>query len=141
MRLKKVVFMFRKLVTDLGTKGSFVEQAGDVTSQQLAHYYLLFGDDLSKLNKLIKGYDEEGIPLNNTYIDVQSDKPHYYPISIGQVGLAIFHQYLKDHDQTKRAHFLRIADWFVKNKSVDTNQSAKARIRCTHSVEICIFPE
>ena len=116
--------MLNKLWTDLKTKGHFVSIIEDPHSEKLGYYYILFGTDFSKLNKLIKDFDEEGIPVNRAYIDVKDGKPHYYPISIGQVGLSIFHQYLKSGDQAQRDHFLRIAKWFVRNHKED------ARLGC-----------
>ncbi|NND35269.1 MAG: hypothetical protein HKN76_21960 [Saprospiraceae bacterium] len=119
MQLRKLKFMALKLLADLKTKGKSVEIATDLTSPKLGMYYILFGSNLSSLNRLIKGFDENGIPINNAYIDVAGGKPHYYPISIGQVGLAIFHQYVTHQDPYRLKEFLRIADWFVDNKSED----------------------
>lgn len=117
MQLKKVIFMLNKLRTDLQTRGNFVPLSEEVHAAKLGYYYLLFGTDISKLNKLIREYDEQGIPLNAAYIDVEAGKSHYYPISIGQVGLSIFHQYLNTGSRENRAHFLRIADWFMQNRT------------------------
>jgi hypothetical protein len=44
---------------------------------------------------------------------------HYYPISFGQYGLAIFHAFLKTGQSEKKEHFLRIADWWVNNAIID----------------------
>jgi hypothetical protein len=38
--------------------------------------------------------------------------------------LAIYHSWLKTKDETKKAHFLRIADWFMENAVVDTRLGA-----------------
>ena len=87
--------------------------------RELTYYYFLFEEDFKKLNPLLSDFDDEGIPLNSTYIDVQEKRPHYYPISIGQFALALFHSYLKTQSDKKQAHFLRIADWFVRTAKED----------------------
>lgn len=89
------------------------------TTSTLEYYYILFEEDASKLNRLIHGFDPDGIPLNTTYIDVEEKTLHYYPISIGQYALAVFHSWLKSGDADKKAHFLRIADWFMQNSKDD----------------------
>jgi hypothetical protein len=68
---------------------------------------------------LLKQFDENGIPLNSTYIDVKTPRLHYYPISIGQFGLAVFHSFIKTGQKEKREHFLRIANWFMENAVTD----------------------
>ena len=56
-----------------------------------------------------------------TYVDVRAaDGWHYYPITIGQYALAIFHTWLS----SARAHFdqqrfLRIADWLLEHQAED----------------------
>lgn len=112
MNLSKKLFMLRKLVTDL-TRGSipFVPN-DDNESQQLGYYYFRFEENPSRLNRLIKTFDADGVPLNTTYVDVTEKQLHYYPISIGQYGLAVFHSYLNTGSGAKREHFLRIARWF-----------------------------
>ena len=113
--------MALKFLADLKTKGKNVPIANDLTSQKLGVYYILFSSDLTSLNRLIKGFDDKGIPVNNAYIDVENGKPHYYPISIGQVGLAIYHQYIASENPTHLEQFIAIADWFVENKSEDAS--------------------
>jgi hypothetical protein len=117
--MKKLLFMLGKLVTDLKSKGHDFPLSQEYTTRRLGKYYIDFGHDLSKLNKLIKDFDSDGIPLNDAYIDVKDGKPHYYPISIGQVGLSIFHEYLASGNQEKLQHFLKIANWFVKEAQED----------------------
>lgn len=91
----------------------------DNNSKQLSHYYILFDQNPSKLNRLIHSFDSEGIPLNSSYIDVAKKKLHYYPISIGQFGLSVFHSWLETGIEEKKAYFLRIAEWFIKHKHED----------------------
>ena len=107
--------MFKKLKWDLSNKGKFWPISDNLTGPILEHYYLLFTDDLAKLNELIVGFDESGIPLNRSYIDVDDEGFHYYPISIGQVALSIFNNYNRTGNPSKIEHFLKVADWFVEN--------------------------
>lgn len=96
--------------------------SSEKTTQKLGVYYFPFQEDFAKLNKLLDSFDEQGIPLNKSYIDVETNnKLHYYPISIGQFGLAVFHSYLQTKNEEKRAHFLRIAEWFYTTRMVDPN--------------------
>ncbi len=124
MQLGKAFFMLRKLLWDLSNKGKFVGISDDLTGEKLGDYYLLFTEDLAKLNALIIGYDENGIPLNRGYIDVEKAAPHYYPISIGQVALAIYNTYSRTGASDKRTHFLKIADWFVEQTNTSPDLGA-----------------
>ena len=111
--------MLRKLLRDFNTNRK-IEINMDNQSETLGYYYIKFDEDITKLNRLIHSFDKNGVPLNTTYIDVEDVKLHYYPISIGQYGLAIFHSWLKTHSAEKKAHFLRIADWFMDNRTEHT---------------------
>ncbi len=117
MNLKKVVFMLGKFRNDLSANRNV--PIGEYEGHELHKYYINFKEDPNKLNALIVDFDKDGVPLNTTYIDVEEQKLHYYPISIGQYALAIFHSYLDTKDEAKRAHFIRIADWFYNNKTED----------------------
>ena len=107
--------MLRKLIRDFNTNRK-IEINTDNQTETLGYYYIKFDENIAKLNRLIHSFDENGIPLNTTYIDVKEVKLHYYPISIGQYGLAVFHSWLKTHSEEKKAYFLRIADWFMNNR-------------------------
>lgn len=119
MNWRKQVYMLRKLALDLRRSTIPFEPNKDNFSAQLGYYYFRFEEEFGKLNRLIACLDADGIPLNTTYVDVAEPQLHYYPISIGQYGLAVFHTFLKTGREDKRAHFLRIADWFVKNAQHD----------------------
>lgn len=112
--------MLEKLRRDLFSKPN-IKCSENINTQELREYYLVFQEDKKKLNRLIAGYDENDIPLNTTYIDVEEKKLHYYPISIGQFALAVFHSWLKTNEAEKKAHFLRIADWFYNTRIEDKN--------------------
>ena len=124
MKLHKKLFMLRKLITDLKQGSIPFKPNEDNKSEKLGYYYFRFEEDFKRLNRLITNLDQDGIPLNTTYIDVAAKKLHYYPISIGQFGLALFHSYLNTNSADKLAHFLRIADWFVKNAQHDNRLGA-----------------
>ena len=99
----------------------------DVFSQKLEYYYFKFSEKelLDGTHQaLLKSFDENGIPLNTAYVDVAEAKLHYYPISIGQYGLAVFHSYLESKTEEKKNHFLKIADWFYDNVTLDNKLGA-----------------
>jgi len=121
MKTKRIFFMMRKLLNDIFSGDSPYKVTDDLDSEKLGYYYFLFEEDPAKLNRLISNFDKSGIPVNSSYIDVDNPKPHYYPISIGQYGLAVFNSYMKTQDPKKKEHFLRIANWFVENKTEDNN--------------------
>lgn len=110
--------MLRKLLRDFNTNRK-IEINTDNSTGTLGYYYIKFNEDIAKLNRLIHSFDADGVPLNTTYIDVEEEKIHYYPISIGQYGLAVFHAWLKTGSEEKKAHFLRIADWFMNHRTDD----------------------
>ena len=107
---RKKVFMVKKLLRDLN---SFPSESNYFITKNLDYYYFKFIDNPKKLNRLISTFDEKGVPINKAYIDVKNGKPHYYPISIGQYGLAVFHSWLASKSQEKKQLFLNIADWFA----------------------------
>lgn len=117
MQVKKVFFMLKKFKNDLSANKHI--PLGEYSGEQLARYYIDFKEIPGKLNKLIADFDKDGVPLNTTYIDVKEQKLHYYPISIGQYALAVFHSYLDTNNEEKKAHFLRIAEWFYTSRIED----------------------
>ncbi len=118
--IKKYFFMLQKLKRDLFGRAK-LELCSDKKDAFLKEYYIVFEEDKKKLNRLIVDFDSEGIPLNTTYIDVEQKKLHYYPISIGQYALAVFHSWLRTNDLEKKYHFLRIADWYYNTRVEDEN--------------------
>jgi hypothetical protein len=121
MNIKKTVFMLKKLKRDL-LKKAYPFETGPVTLQRkLEHYYFLFYPDLQILNWQMKGFDEHGIPLYASYIDVEVKRLVYYPISIGQYGLAVFHDYIKSNSAEKKSLFLKVSDWFYHQKTETEN--------------------
>jgi len=95
---------------------------GDLHAPQLGTYYLLFDENRIVNQKgATKSFvlDEKGIPVTPTYIDVKEKSHVYFPITIGQYGLAVFHTYLRTRSESDRSRFLRIADWFYDNRIED----------------------
>ena len=88
-------------------------------SSSLEFYYLLFSNNPKKLNRLIHSFDDNGVPLNQSYIDVESNNLHYYPISIGQYGLAVFNIWIEDKNLIQKEIFFNIVDWFLCNVNED----------------------
>ncbi len=119
MNPKKILFMLNKLYHDITSTGERYRISKDLYSEKLGEYYFLFEEDTQKLNRLITGFDDEGIPVNSPYIDVENPKTHYYPISIGQYGLAVFNSFILTRSDEKKNHFIRIANWFYSNSLTD----------------------
>ncbi|MCB0283061.1 MAG: hypothetical protein KDF60_10810 [Calditrichaeota bacterium] len=98
--------------------------ADDLASQELGEYYFAFEERAMENQKggqksII--LDKDGIPMNPTYIDVKDKNFVYFPITIGQVGLAVFHTWLKTKSEQDKQRFLKIADWFYNNADVSDN--------------------
>ncbi len=119
-KFEKTWFMLGKLRKDIFRKKIIYELASEVHSSKLSEYYFVMDEQ-----KLRAGYsqnfhfDEEGIPLIPTYIDVDERKLIYYPISIGQFGLAIYHTYLQSGSEADKQRFLNIVDWFYNHRIED----------------------
>lgn len=119
-KIEKTLFMLNKFRRDVFRKKTIYELAKDVHSAELREYYFVMDEA-----RLREGYsqnfhfDDAGIPLIPTYIDVEERKLIYYPISIGQFGLAIFHTYLQTGAATDRERFLNIVDWFYTHRRQD----------------------
>ncbi len=124
-KLEKMLFMTRKLLRDIRRDRQIYQLTSDLHSSQLGEYYFLITE-----KQMLSGhsqqfhFDEEGIPIIPTYIDVAEKKMVYYPISIGQYGLAIWHTYLKSQSDDDQKRFLKIAEWFVNNRIEDDKLGA-----------------
>jgi hypothetical protein len=122
MSPNKKLFMLKKIWADLNVPKIRYQLAEDVYSNVLNEYYFVFKEERVAVGKdqaLIKKFDQDGIPVNKTYIDVTDKDYVYFPISIGQMGLSIFHTYLKTKQESDKQRFIKFADWFVKNADVD----------------------
>ncbi len=128
MKLKKVLFMLNKFRTDLKRRNWSYTITDDLHSQILGEYYFLFEEQRiasGKDQNLIKKFDENGIPLNRTYIDVSENRYIYFPISIGQMGLAIYHTYLKSNMKKDRERFINFVRWFYNNADINDKLGAR----------------
>jgi len=122
MAVKKYIFMFKKFRADLRRPKKAFELSNDLHSQELAEYYFLFKEKRiagGKDQALISKFDDNGIPINKTYIDVKDKDYVYFPISIGQMGLSVYHTFLETQDDVDKNRFLNFADWFLKNADKD----------------------
>ena len=98
------------------------EISNDLHSEKLGEYYFLFKESAMENQKGGQKsivYDENGIPMNPTYIDVTDKDYVYFPITIGQVGLAVFHTFLNSRSDTDKQRFLKFADWFYDHAEKD----------------------
>ena len=60
MKIKKVIFMLRKLIRDFNTNRK-IEINTDNQTETLGYYYIKFDENIAKLNRLIHSFDENGI--------------------------------------------------------------------------------
>jgi len=130
MSLKKKIFMLNKLIVDLRSPKKHYGIADDLHSPQLGYYYFLFKENLvaaGKNQRLIKQFDENGIPVNRTYVDVTDKEYVYFPISIGQMGLSVFHTYLNTKKESDKSRFLKFVEWFADKKNYDFAKKLGAR--------------
>ncbi|MBN2031130.1 hypothetical protein JW824_12930 [bacterium] len=120
--------MLNKFLKDISKKKILYEIASDLHSSHLEQYYFIFHEDRLQKGKdqpLMKQLDNNGIPINKTYIDVQNQDYVYFPISIGQMGLAVFHTYLKTKSTADKNRFMKFVDWFCNN--AESNQKLGIR--------------
>lgn len=113
----KYIFFLRRIWRDI-TKPTRWPISDDLHSQRLGEYYFLFTEERvinQKGGQPSITFDEHGIPMNYTYIDVAEKDTVYFPITIGQYGLAVFHTWLKSGSEEDKARFLRFPDWFLNN--------------------------
>lgn len=124
MKLKKGIFMFKRLITDF-TDHTNIKTVPS-SDEQLGYYYMKFSEEAINNrggNKPFQ-FDANGVPQIHSYIDVDKPGYYYYPITIGQYGLAVFHSFLSTQDNSKKEHFLRIADWFLDTSVLDKKLGA-----------------
>ena len=116
--LRRLPFFLAKFRRDLMNPLRYVCNTHDVHERRLGRYYLVFDEaELMRGGSQDFHFDDDGIPIIPTYIDVEPRRMHYYPISMGQYALAIFHTWLGSSRDEDRRRFLRIADWFVEHQA------------------------
>ncbi len=127
-KTKKILFMLNKFFQDISKKKVVYDIASNLHSSHLDQYYFIFHENRLQKGKdqsLIKRFDRDGIPINKTYVDVNSQDYVYFPISIGQMGLAVFHTYLKTKSTVDENRFMKFVDWFYNN--AESNQKVGIR--------------
>ena len=126
--MKKAFFMLKKLIADFKTPKERYPIAEDLHSSTLGEYYFVFKEKRVSAGKdqaLINKFDENGIPINKTYIDVKDKDFVYFPISIGQMGLAVFNTYQNTKSEDDKLRFLKFAEWFYKNADISKELGAR----------------
>lgn len=122
--MKKKFFMLKKLLIDLQqllTKKP-VYTISERLNEEVLEYPFIFNESeisAGKKQRLISQTDENGIPLIKSYIDVEDDGLHYYPITIGQVGISVYQTYLTTDSEDDKHRFLKFVDWFKNNFTED----------------------
>jgi hypothetical protein len=120
-RIQKYFFMLKKFYKDITRDRQIYQLSEDLHSSELGEYYFIITEE-----QMLSGhsqqyhFDENGIPIIPTYIDVEDQRMVYYPISIGQYGLAIWNTYLRTQSEADKKRFLNIAEWFYDNKTEDS---------------------
>ncbi len=120
--------MLDKFLTDLRSPKNRYPIAEDLHGSQLGYYYFVFDEKriaAGKDQKLISRFDQNGIPLNKTYIDVSEKDYVYFPISIGQMGLAVYHTYLRTKSIEDQDRFLKFVEWFFQHATIDDELGAR----------------
>ena len=116
--LRRLPFFAHRFLRDLSSPLRYGSNTDDVNGASLGRYYLVFDEEELK-RSIDFHFDAEGIPIIPTYVDVEPRRLHYYPITIGQYALAIFHTWLRSSREDDRRRFLRLADWFVEQQAQD----------------------
>lgn len=101
--------------------------AKELWSKELGEYYFVFSEQAMENQKGGQKsivYDDDGIPMNPTYVDVKDKDFVYFPLTIGQVGLAIFHTYLQTKSEENKERFLKFPEWFFNNVIEDEKLGA-----------------
>ena len=117
----KYLFFVLRILKDI-FKPTQWQIADDLSSPNLGEYYFVFQERAmanQKGGQKSVVYDEEGIPVNPTYIDIRDKDYVYFPITIGQVGLAVFHSFLSTRNDADRQRFMKFAEWFFTHGEED----------------------
>lgn len=128
MEVKNTLFMLKKISRDLKSPIQRYNISQNVNSRVLEEYYFVFEENRVSKGKdqpLIRKFDKNGIPINKTYIDVKDKDFVYFPISIGQMGLAVFHTYLKTKSEEDKNRFLKFVYWIYENADLSENLGAR----------------
>ncbi|PML99985.1 D-glucuronyl C5-epimerase family protein [Vibrio breoganii] len=116
--MSKLLFYIKKGIKDL-TSPLIYEYLKDINDFD-KYYYVKYD-----LTELLKGrsqnfsFDSKGIPIIPHYIDSENNTTsyHYFPIAIGQLGLAYLHDYSDNENTNSLNQFYLIADWFLEHQT------------------------
>jgi len=123
----KFLFFFLRVMKDIFNPIQY-EISDDLHSQKLGEYYFLFYEKAMENQKGGQKsivFDKEGIPVNPTYIDVKDKDYVYFPITIGQVGLAVFHTYIQTKSEQDKKRFLKFLKWFKDHAIINERLGAR----------------
>lgn len=119
-KVQKTLFMFRKLKKDITRDRVIYQLADNIDSPNLNEYYFIMTEEMMLAGHSQEyHFDESGIPIIPSYVDVDEKRMIYYPISIGQYGLAIWNTYLRTNSESDKKRFLNIVEWFYRNRIDD----------------------
>jgi len=118
LKFTNIIFWIKRFRTDWKENKKLILCADKTESLQF--YYIRFEEEKINLrggNKPFQ-FDPDGIPLVHSYIDVDQGKGYYYyPITIGQYALAVYHSFLRTGSEEKKHSFLNLANWFYQNRT------------------------
>lgn len=127
---RNILFMLNKFHRDIRSPRPRYAIPDDLHTQRLKNYYFIFdearvagGPDQPLINR----FDENGIPVNKTYIDVEGQDYVYFPISIGQLALAVYQTYLGTQREDDKRRFLNFSEWFADPAHYDENERSGIR--------------
>jgi len=113
----KYIFFGLRVLKDIFNPTQW-ELCSEFSSKELGQYYFKFTEQAMENQKGGQKsivFDEDGIPMSPTYIDVKDKDYVYFPITIGQVGLAVFHTFVQSRKQKDKERFLKFVTWFAEN--------------------------
>jgi hypothetical protein len=123
--MKKKLFMLQKLLRDilqLYKRKPVYTLSYNLHNSVLDYPFNFREAEIAsgKKQRLISEFDENGIPLIKSYIDVaDGNARHYYPITIGQVGLSVYQSYTESKTEHNKQRFLHFVDWFKNHATHD----------------------
>ncbi|MBW6458022.1 MAG: D-glucuronyl C5-epimerase family protein [FCB group bacterium] len=122
--------MLDKFRRDIRTPKQRYAFPDDLHGGELKQYYFIFSEKRVSSGAdqpLISGFNENGIPVNRTYVDVKDQDHVYFPITIGQMGIAVFHTYLETKSEQDKDRFLKFAEWFSDESNMDMDEHLGVR--------------
>lgn len=120
MFLNKMIFLAKKISKDFFNPLIYGTYLTSYEANKLDYYYFTFNSaDLLKGGSQEFSFDENNIPIIPHYMEGSSGGYHYYPISIGQYALSIYHDYLGSGSAEDESYFLKLSDWFLENQASD----------------------